>query len=298
LTQIAIIRKIAVMKFVLITKNDRAADSDIVRQIVAHLEEGGDTAVIIPRPRDTSGERISVPDDSDFIITIGGDGTLVRAAQMTFASGVPLIGVNLGHLGFLCNLDEDDVLPAIDAIREGRYDIEERMMLQGYVKRASGEESLVENALNDIVITADDATSVLQFTVYVNGQYLYSIQGDGMIFATPTGSTAYNLSAFGPIVDPKTELILMTPINAHTLGARSIVLDPGDEVELSIISRRSSTRETGHATYDGTYPVVMSAGDRHCIKRSDKKTKMIRLSQTNFLERMRRKLSESVDMVI
>ncbi len=286
------------MKFVLITKNDRAADSDIVRQIVAHLEEGGDTAVIIPRPRDTSGERISVPDDSDFIITIGGDGTLVRAAQMTFASGVPLIGVNLGHLGFLCNLDEDDVLPAIDAIREGRYDIEERMMLQGYVKRASGEESLVENALNDIVITADDATSVLQFTVYVNGQYLYSIQGDGMIFATPTGSTAYNLSAFGPIVDPKTELILMTPINAHTLGARSIVLDPGDEVELSIISRRSSTRETGHATYDGTYPVVMSAGDRHCIKRSDKKTKMIRLSQTNFLERMRRKLSESVDMVI
>ncbi len=298
MTQIAIIRKIAVMKFVLITKNDRAADSDIVRQIVAHLEEGGDTAVIIPRPRDTSGERISVPDDSDFIITIGGDGTLVRAAQMTFASGVPLIGVNLGHLGFLCNLDEDDVLPAIDAIREGRYDTEERMMLQGYVKRASGEESLVENALNDIVITADDATSVLQFTVYVNGQYLYSIQGDGMIFATPTGSTAYNLSAFGPIVDPKTELILMTPINAHTLGARSIVLDPGDEVELSIISRRSSTRETGHATYDGTYPVVMSAGDRLCIKRSDKKTKMIRLSQTNFLERMRRKLSESVDMVI
>ena len=115
-----------------------------------------------------------------------------------------------------------------------------------------------------------------------------------MIFATPTGSTAYNLSAFGPIVDPKTELILMTPINAHTLASRSIVLDPGDEVELTITPRRSTTRESGHVTYDGTYPVEMSIGDRLCIKKSDMKTRMIRMSEVNFLERMRRKLSESL----
>ena len=280
------------MHIVLITKNERALESDIVKEVKAHIEGKGATATVIPRPRDTSGERIIVPDDTDFIITIGGDGTLVRAAQMTFTAGVPLIGVNHGHLGFLCSVDEENVISAVDHILSGEIEIEERMMLSGYVRRENGETTRVESALNDIVIAADDNTSVLKFTVYVNGEYLYSIQGDGMIFATPTGSTAYNLSAFGPIVDPKTELILMTPINPHALGARSIVLDPADEVELEITPRRSTTVESGHVTYDGTYPIVMSVGDRLIIKRSEMKTKMIRMTELNFLERMRRKLSD------
>ena len=280
------------MHIVLITKNEKALESDIVKQVQAHIEESGARVTLIPRPRDTSGDRIMVPEDTDYIITIGGDGTLVRAAQMTFMSGVPLIGVNHGHLGFLCSVDEENVIPAVDHILSGETEIEERMMLSGYVRHENGETTRVESALNDIVISADDNTSVLKFTVYVNGEYLYSIQGDGMIFATPTGSTAYNLSAFGPIVDPKTELILMTPINAHALGARSIVLDPADEIELEITPRRSTTVESGHVTYDGTYPIVMSVGDRLIIKRSKMKTKMIRMTELNFLERMRRKLSD------
>ena len=288
------ITQIYVMRFVVITKNERSLDSDIVKQVADHIKNAGCEITLIARPRDDSGERIVIPEDADYIITIGGDGTLVRAAQMTFSSGVPLIGVNHGHLGFLCSLDEDEVIGAIDTIISGEVDIEQRMMLSGYVKREDGTTTRMESALNDIVISADDATTVLKFTVYVNGEYLYSIQGDGMIFATPTGSTAYNLSAFGPIVDPKTELILMTPINAHTLGARSIVLDPGDKIELEITPRRSNTRESGHVTYDGTYPVEMSVGDKLCIKKSDMKTKMIRLSELSFLERMRKKLRESM----
>ncbi len=279
---------------VIITKNERSLESDIVKEVQKHIEEQGSTVTLIARPRDTSGKRISIPVDADFIITIGGDGTLVRAAQMTFTSGVPLVGVNQGHLGFLCSLDEDGVMAAVDQMLFGEVEIEERMMLSGYVVRENGERTNLESALNDIVISADDSTSVLQFTVYVNGNYLYSIQGDGMIFATPTGSTAYNLSAFGPIVDPKTELILMTPINAHTLGARSIVLDPGDEIELEITPRRSTTVESGHVTYDGTYPTIMSVGDRLIIKKSEMKTRMVRMSGLNFLERMRRKLSDMV----
>mgnify|MGYP002857475632 CR=1 FL=1 len=282
------------MKFVLITKNEKALESDIVVEMAQHIRDRGCGVELIPRPRDTSGERIVIPNDADIIVTVGGDGTLVRAAQMTFRSGVPLVGVNHGHLGFLCNLDEDSILSALDEIMAGHYDIEERMMLSGFVKRRDGSETRLESALNDIVISADDATSVLQFTVYVNGEYLYSIQGDGMIFATPTGSTAYNLSAFGPIVDPKTELILMTPINAHTFFSRSIVLDPDDAIELEITPRRSTTRESGHVTYDGTYPVEMDIGDRLCIRKSDTKTRMVRMSEMNFLERMRRKLSETM----
>ena len=282
------------MHFIIITKNEKALTSEVVKSVAAHIEEAGARATLIPRPRDTSGERIMIPDDADYIITIGGDGTLVRAAQMTFTAGVPLIGVNLGHLGFLCDVDEDGINMAIDRIMAGDFDIEQRMMLSGYVVRENGETTRVESALNDIVIAADDNTSVLSFTIYVNGKFLYSIQGDGMIFATPTGSTAYNLSAFGPIVNPKTELILMTPINAHTLGARSIVLDPADKIELTITPRRSSTRESGHVTYDGTYSTEMTVGERLVIKRSAVNTKMIRMDETNFLERMRRKLSQSM----
>ena len=95
------------MHFVIITKNEKALTSDIVKNVCTHIEEAGGKSTLIPRPRDTSGERIMIPDDADYIITIGGDGTLVRAAQMTFTAGVPLIGVNLGHLGFLCDVDED-----------------------------------------------------------------------------------------------------------------------------------------------------------------------------------------------
>ncbi|MCR5097679.1 MAG: NAD(+)/NADH kinase [Lachnospiraceae bacterium] len=282
------------MHFVVITKNERALDSDIVKSVSAHIQESGSHVTLIPRPRDTSGERIVVPEDADYIITIGGDGTLVRAAQMTFKSGVPLIGVNLGHLGFLCDVDEDEVNSAIDRIISGEFEIEHRMMLSGYVLRENGEKTRMESALNDIVIVADDNTTVLEFTIYVNGKYLYSIHGDGMIFATPTGSTAYNLAAFGPIVNPTTELILMTPINAHSLGARSIVLDPADEVELTIHARRTTTKESGHVTYDGTYPTEMGVGDKLIIKKSDASTRMIRIDQTGFLERMRRKLSQSM----
>lgn len=282
------------MHFIIITKNERALETDIVKSVSSHIKEAGGQVTLIPRPRDTSGERIEIPQDADYIITIGGDGTLVRAAQMTFTTGVPLIGVNLGHLGFLCDVDEDNVNDAIDRIMSGKFDIESRMMLSGWVERENGETTRMESALNDIVISADDYTTVLEFTIYVNGKYLYSVHGDGMIFATPTGSTAYNLSAFGPIVNPKTELILMTPINAHSLGARSIVLDPADEIELTITARRSSTRESGHVTYDGTYPTEISVGDKLVIKKSDASTRMIRMDETGFLERMRRKLSQSM----
>nr|MCR4796847.1 NAD(+)/NADH kinase [Lachnospiraceae bacterium] len=144
------------------------------------------------------------------------------------------------------------------------------------------------------VVLAQDGKSVIRLTVYVNGEFLYSIQGDGMIFATPTGSTAYNLSANGPIVDPKMEVILMTPINPHTLNSRSsIVLDTRDEISIEITPRRSTAKEAATVLFDGSFPYEVEPGDKLIVKKSQYKTKMIFIKQMSFLERMRNKMQEN-----
>jgi NAD+ kinase len=176
---------------------------------------------------------------------------------------------------------------------EDDFEIEERMMLDGYVEHEDGSATKVQHALNDVVISTNEAKSVVRLAVYINGEYLYSISGDGMIFATPTGSTAYNLSANGPIVDPKTEAILMTPLNPHTLTSRSIVLDPNDEISVEITPRRHTSQEIATILFDGSYPVTIEPGEKLVVKKSSRKTKMIFMSQMNFLERMRNKMQES-----
>ena len=280
-------------KYLLVTKNEREKSAPLVNEIKKFIEVRGGTAEITARPRDDSKESIIVPEGTEAILTIGGDGTLVRAAQMTFLQDVPLIGVNHGHLGYLCDLDEESVFPAIEHMFADNYEIEERMMLSGHIRRTSGSETPVNHSLNDIVVISQDGKSVIRLTVYINGEFLYSLQGDGMIFATPTGSTAYNLAAGGPIVDPKTEAMLMTPINPHTLNSRSsIVLDPGDEISIEITPRRSTAKEAATVLFDGSFPYVLEPQDRLIVKKSQCKTRMIFMKQMSFLERMRNKMQE------
>ncbi|MCR5546980.1 MAG: NAD(+)/NADH kinase [Lachnospiraceae bacterium] len=279
--------------YLIVTKNERELQNPFTTELKKYIEDKGGVAEVVARPRDDSNLGITVPEGVEGIFTIGGDGTLVRAAQMTFESNVPLMGVNHGHLGYLCDLNEDSVYPAIDRMFANDYEIEERMMLSGYVIRSNGEKTPIQHSLNDIVVSSDDGKSVIRLTVYINGEYLYSIQGDGMIFATPTGSTAYNLSANGPIVDPKTEAILMTPINPHTLNSRSIVLDSEDEISIEITPRRQTAVEAATVLFDGSFPYNMVPGDRLVVRKSNRKTKMIFMSKMNFLQRMRNKMQEN-----
>ncbi|MBQ9632041.1 MAG: NAD(+)/NADH kinase, partial [Lachnospiraceae bacterium] len=175
-------------------------------------------------------DRIHVAKGTDCILCVGGDGTLIAVARRTAKSGIPILGINRGHLGYLCDLDEESFYAAIPRLIEGRVEIEERMMLEGKIIGKNGVKVGPTRALNDIVVSSLNGLQVIHISVFVGDEFLYSFNGDGMIFATPTGSTAYNLSANGPIVDPKTDLILMTPINPHTLNSRSIVIDRRDEV--------------------------------------------------------------------
>ena len=279
--------------YLIVTKNERELKHPFTTELKNYIEGKGGVATVVARPRDSSNLGINVPEGVEAIFTVGGDGTLVRAAQMTFESNAPLIGVNHGHLGYLCDLNEESVFPALDRMFADEYEIEERMMVSGYVVKADGRKTQVQHSLNDIVVSSDDGKSVIRLTVYINGEYLYSIQGDGMIFATPTGSTAYNLSANGPIVDPKTEAILMTPINPHTLNSRSIVLDSEDEISIEITPRRHSAVEAATVLFDGSFPFNIVPGDKLVVHKSNRKTKMIFMSRMNFLERMRNKMQEN-----
>ena len=279
--------------YLIVTKNERELDNPFTKEIADYIKDKGGTVTTVARPRDTSDEVISVPEGVEAIFTVGGDGTLVRIAQTTVSLNVPLIGVNHGHLGYLCDLNEENIKRAIDRMFEDDFDIEERMMLDGYVEHADGSTTKVQHALNDVVISTNEAKSVVRLAVYINGEYLYSISGDGMIFATPTGSTAYNLSANGPIVDPKTEAILMTPLNPHTLTSRSIVLDPEDEISVEITPRRHTSQEEATVLFDGSYPVTIEPGEKLVVKKSERKTKMIFMTKMNFLERMRNKMQEN-----
>ena len=227
-----------------------------------------------------------IPEGLDCIMVLGGDGTLIRVATGSRKSHVPLIGVNLGTLGYLCELEEETVFTAIDSLMNGEYKIDERMMLQG---KRTGEEH-GKSALNDVVIHRSGNLSLLSLLVYVNGEFLTTYDADGVIISTPTGSTGYNLSAGGPIVDPKAKMILLTPINAHNLNSRSIVLSADDEIEIEMGSRRYQKDEVAVVSCDGDKIAELTVGDRFMISRSKHIIKICKLNKRSFLEILSKKM--------
>ena len=279
--------------FVIIAKTEKERDDRFLQDLCAYIKEKGARCNIIVEPHKESMMPVEVPPKTDCILAIGGDGTVIRTAWRTFKSGTPIVGVNRGHLGYLCDLDEETVYDAVDQLLAGDYEVENRMMLSGHLEQENGTVCTQEiPALNDIVISATKGLQVITLTIYINGQKLYSFNGDGGIFATPTGSTAYNMSANGPIVDPKTQVILLTPINAHTLNSRSFVLDPGDEISVEIQKRRKSVEETAQVFFDGNHQQLLHLGERLVVYRAPEEAKMLKLSDMNFLERMRKKLQQ------
>lgn len=230
-----------------------------------------------------------IPEGTECIFVIGGDGTLIRAARDTVRLKIPLIGVNHGNLGYLCELEEDTVCAAIDRMFSDDYVLEHRMMLSGYVVK-DGTEFGEVNALNDIVIHRSGALQIVNLVVYVNGEYLSDFMADGIIVATATGSTAYNMSAGGPIVDPQANLILITPINSHTLNSKSIVLSAEDEIVIEVGQRRSEKDEKVEVSFDGDNAVHLEVGDRIVVHKAKTCTQILKLSKISFLEILRKKM--------
>lgn len=279
-------------KFMLIMNSIK---SDAARDVCSKIEDyigikGGSCQVI-------SGyvKRDDIAGDTDCAIVLGGDGTLLHASRDLMGMDIPLIGVNFGHLGFLADVEAEAVEDMVDRLMSDDFLIEKRLMLEGTISR-NGENIPVASALNDVVIGRSGVMGVLDFKVFVNGIRLNSYKADGIIVATPTGSTAYSMSAGGPLVKPSAQLIVMTPVCPHTLNTRSIVLEGNDIIEIEICQTKPvECKESAYVYFDGDLATPLSNGDRIIIKKSANSTDIIKLDSRSFLEVLRRKLNNNED---
>lgn len=222
--------------------------------------------------------------DADAIITIGGDGTMLRLSGVLRGQDTPILGINAGHLGYLTQVSRREQIPAaVEQLLNHAYTRDVRAMLHGSVRRGS-EVLQRDTALNEILISRGEGIRMSRFTVFCDGKELSRYTSDGILFATPTGSTAYNLSAGGPIAAPETPVIIMTPICAHGMKSRPVILPDTSEIEVRIDA------DNEIAAFDGERIVRLRPGDRVRIRRANEMTTFVKLRASSFLENLREKL--------
>lgn len=275
-------------RFFLITNEVKDPQGVFTKKIADVIQRHGGEAVCVANERQAlagSGE-----DGVDCALVLGGDGTLLRAARNITDSKIPLLGINLGTLGFLAEVESACAEEAIERLLADEYVREERMMLTGKIMAGDVEE---QYALNDIVISRCGTLQILNVRIYVNDRFLNDYCADGVIVATPTGSTGYNLSAGGPIVEPSARLLLLTPICPHTLNTRSIVFAPEDEITVEIPPGKDGLEQVVEANFDGSYKATLRTGDRILIRKADRTTGIVRLNTESFLSVLHKKMSEA-----
>ena len=282
-------------KFFIIANRQKDKELKTARKVEAYLNSKGKSCIL---REETSEQKArsnhytdveKIPKDVECIIVIGGDGTLLQAARDVVNRQIPLLGINMGTLGYLAEIDRSSIDGALNHLMLDEYTIEKRMMLNGKVYHK--EELIAEDvALNDIVIGRDGPLHVTRFHNYVNGEFLNSYTADGIIIATATGSTGYSLSAGGPIVSPETNILIMTPVAPHTLNTRSVIFPAEDEITVEIGEGSQGCEAKAVVSFDGDTNVPMRTADRVAIRRSVKDTQIIKISNIRFLEVLRRKM--------
>jgi NAD+ kinase len=243
-----------------------------------------EAAALLPAGDRNVTTREDIPSHASLVLVLGGDGTLLAMADYIAQSGrdVPILGVNFGSLGFLTEITHPELVDALEATVAGRVDYDERMMLRGTIR----DESRV--ALNDIVFTRTALSRMIDLAVTVGEQFVTSVKADGLIVASPTGSTAYNLAAGGPIVHPAMDAIVLTPIAPHTLTNRPIVIPAEREIRV-----RAGVANAGaeiYATFDGQRGFALTEGDEVVITRAPTPIRLVRSTTRTYFEVLREKL--------
>lgn len=253
--------------------------------VICLLPDEGDE-VVLPAGVETADMTAELP-GTQMIITFGGDGTILRAARAAVDRATPILGINMGGKGFMAELERDEVSKVLDIV-SGQYSVEHRMMIDVELERG-GEVISRDFALNDVVVGA--IARIIDLAIYGDGRQITRFVGDGTVIATPTGSTAYSMSAGGPIVEPNAENIIITPICAHALEARSFVLAPDRQVSVVIGHTKANP---AYMTVDGCEYVEVFSGDTLRIKKSDKKTMLVHKMYSDFYSKVSEKLGEKV----
>jgi len=232
-----------------------------------------------------------LPDEVDVMMAFGGDGTLlgVAGAVANSANEVPVLGVNLGRLGFLTEVGRTEVTTALEAVLAGRARVETRLMLLGCVNR--GDQELLRHlALNDVVMTRGPLSRMIEIDVTVDDDFVSHVKADGLIVATATGSTAYNLSAGGPIVHPSVDALVLTPIAPHTLTNRPLVLPGAARIALRPVTDPHPAAADVVATFDGQFGVTLNPGDAIVVSRASRRLQLLRTSTRTHFDMLREKL--------
>lgn len=274
--------------FCIITNEEKDRGLAITQELEHCLQEFGCRYVRATRADEedlqgyTDTERI--PKDTDCAIVLGGDGTLLHAAQDLSEYGIPILGVNLGTLGFLTEVERDELKEAVRRLCSDDYLIEEHIMLNAQVG------GRMVHALNDVVISRSGFSRLIRLQLYINDIPLQLYTGDGLLVSTPTGSTAYNLSAGGPVVSPQLDMFVITPICPHSLSERSLVISSEDTIGIEVVRSKKTQEEEAIATIDGRYIQNLQVGDRILLTRSDVTAKLIRFEKNRFFKALQSKL--------
>jgi NAD+ kinase len=270
------------MKIALVLHPNRESSSEIAAKVAAAAAERG-IEVTISEPDasrvPSATPRAREPLEADFIVAVGGDGTVLQAARMARISGIPILGVNAGTVGFLAEVDPSRIGDALDALRDGDYRISPRMTL-----RAELPDGTTADALNDVVVEKVVSQHVVSITVSVGGQKLAEYRSDAIIVATPTGSTAYTFSAGGPLVDPELDSLIMTAVAPHNLFGRAIVFGAAVTLDLLVSSDRPA-----RINVDGLAQAELLPGDTVRVSRGPDPVRLVRLSPSNFARTVKEK---------
>ena len=223
---------------------------------------------------------------ADMVVVLGGDGTLISTARTIGERDIPILGVNLGSLGFLTEIALDELYPALEKCLQGDCRVSERIMLRAVVER-DGRETASHLVLNDVVINKGALARIIDLKTKVNAIHLTTFKADGLIISTPTGSTGYSLSAGGPIINPSMNCIVITPICPHTLTNRPLVIDDGSVVDITV---NSLDDEDIYLTLDGQVGLELRSGDRIHVRRSSHTAKLIMSKERDYFAVLRTKL--------
>ena len=282
--------------FYIITNHHKDEKLEVTRQIQEYLEKHGKTCFIQREAKSGADEAdykftnaAEIPENVECVLVLGGDGTLIQAARDTIKRNIPLLGFNFGTLGFLAEIEKENMYTALDKLMNDEFYLESRMMLTGTVYR-NGQPVTTDIALNDIVLNRSGALRTINYEIYVNGDFLYSCPADGIIISTPTGSTGYNLSARGPIVSPSSSMILITPICSHSLTSSSIVLSAEDQVTVKMGPGRKNANEAAVVTFDGAHSANLIIGDYVEITQAKEVTRLVKISKKSFVETVRKQM--------
>ncbi len=274
--------------FFIIAKKQKDINLEITEQIRHHISRLGAVCNIYDQyDRDVSS--IDIPEETQCILVIGGDGTILAAARMLVGSNIPLLGINLGTLGFLADVNLADLSKTLDLLLQDQYQVENRIMLTAEVYK-QGKKAATYIALNDFNINRFGASRVIGLKVGINGSVIDRYRADGVIVCTPTGSTGYNLSAGGPIINPTCKNFVITPICPHSLTARSIVLAKEDIVTVEVEQIRSNIKEEAIISFDGREGLSLFPGDQVKIYKSQEVTPFIKATEVSFVQILKEKL--------